>query len=67
MFRDGSLVVENTYLATRMECGACGLTLKDIQEIYHAKLDPHFTKVVETDLHAYFEPEYYDDYQNMSH
>jgi hypothetical protein len=48
-----------------MECGACDLTLKDIQEILHAGLEPHFTKVVETDLHAYFQPEYYDEYNNM--
>jgi hypothetical protein len=65
MFSDGSLLVEETYLANRMECGACDLTLKDIQEIHHAGLEPHFKQVVETDLHAYFEPEYYEEYNNM--
>jgi hypothetical protein len=65
MYKDGLLIVDETYLANRMECGACGLTLKDIQEIHHAKLEPHFKREVETDLHAYFEPEYYDEYNNM--
>jgi hypothetical protein len=65
MYEDGGLFVEETYLAARMECGACDLVLKDIHEIHHAGLDPHFKKVVETDLHAYFEPEYYEEYNNM--
>lgn len=65
MFEDGALHVEETYLASRMECGACDLTLKDIHEIHHAGLDPHFKRVVETDLHAYFDPEYYEEYNNM--
>lgn len=65
MYRDGLLVVEETYLANRMECGACGLVLKDIQEIHHAGLEPHFGQLIETDLHAYFEPEYYEEYNNM--
>jgi hypothetical protein len=65
MFDGASLWVEETYLATRMACGACDLPLRDIQEILHAGLEPHFTKAEETDLHAYFEPEYYDEYNNM--
>lgn len=65
MYQEGLLVVEQTYLANRLECGACDLVLRDIQEIHHAGLNPHFTRLIETDLHAYFEPEYYDEYNNM--
>lgn len=65
MFREDGLIVEQRFLASQMDCGACGLVLKDVEEIHIAGFDPHFTKVVATDLHAYFEPEYYDEYMNM--
>jgi len=65
MFSEGMLFVEKTYLADNFQCDACGLVLKDIEEIHQGGIDPHFKKFVQTDLHAYFEPEYYEEYQNM--
>jgi hypothetical protein len=64
-FDDGLLIVEHVYLATRMECGACALVLKDINEIHHAGVDPHFRRLVDTELHEWFEGDYYDEYNNM--
>ncbi len=64
-YREGELLVEETYLASRLECGACGLVLKDIDELHQTGIDPHFTWVRSTDLHAYYDPEYYEEYNNM--
>ena len=65
MYRDGALVVENTYLATSLSCGACNLELRDIEELHVAGVEPHFSDLGHTDLHEFYEPEEFDPYMNM--
>lgn len=64
-YYDGELSMEVEYLATSFECKACELTLISIEEIAHADLPTHFTKVESTSLHDLYEPEHYQEYDNM--
>lgn len=59
------VVVEKTYLVTDLECAACGLRLKGVEEVYHGDVEPHFALTESADLHDYFEPDHYDEYNNM--
>jgi hypothetical protein len=65
MYRDGELVVEKTFLATNLSCSACELELRDIEELHAAGVEPHFSALVHTSLHEFYEPEEYDPYMNM--
>ena len=62
---EGELYMEVEYLPTAFECKACGLSLASIEEIAHAGLPTHFTKVETTTLHELYEPEHYQEYDNM--
>ena len=65
MFRDGALVVQEIYLTTSLSCAACGLELHDVSEVHWGGVEPHYERVVHTDLHEFYEPEDFDAYMNM--
>jgi len=65
LFKDGALVVQEIYLATSFVCGGCGLELRDLAEVHWGGVEPHYTHVVHTDLHEFYEPEVFDSYMNM--
>lgn len=62
---DGELHMDVEYLSTAFICKACGLTFSGIEEIAHAGLPTHFTKTEATNLHDLYEPEHYEEYDNM--
>jgi hypothetical protein len=64
-YSEGELFMEVEYLATSFQCKACGLPLASTEEIAHAELPTHFTKVESTSLHDLYEPEHYQEYDNM--
>lgn len=64
-YDDGELLMDIEFMATGFKCVACGLTLKGVEEITHADLDTHFLETTSTSLHDLFEPEYYQEYDNM--
>jgi hypothetical protein len=64
-YAEGELSMEVEYLATSFDCKACELSLASIEEIAHAGLPTHFTKVETTNLHELYEPEHYQEYDNM--
>lgn len=64
-FKDDELLVERVFLAAKLKCGACGLNLTNVNEIYIAGIEPRFSQYVATDLHEVFQPEYVDEYMNM--
>jgi hypothetical protein len=64
-YADGELYNEVEYLSTSFECKPCGLSLSSIEEIAHADLPTHFTKMESTSLHDLYEPEHYQEYDNM--
>lgn len=59
------LMVDVQYVATGFKCSACGLHLKGVEEVTHAGLDTHFTETRSTSLHELYEPEHYQEYDNM--
>lgn len=63
-YEDDQLLVRNVFVASRLECGACGLHLADIDELHIAGVEPRFEQIEHTDLHQYAEPEYYMEYNN---
>jgi len=65
IFADGGLVIEQRFLAASLNCGACELQLRDVEEIVLAGVEPHYTLTVHTDLHEFFEPDDLDFYMNM--
>lgn len=64
-FADGALVVEEQYLGNSLSCGACGLHLRDVEELLLAGIELHYTLTVHTDLHEFYSPEDIDPYMNM--
>jgi hypothetical protein len=64
-FSEGTLYVDQEYLATRFRCLVCGLILKNIEEIAVAEVEPRFAAVRETSLHELYQPEWLDEYDNM--
>ena len=65
IYQDGEFYVHRTFLATSLTCGACGLTLRNIEELHAVSVEPHFSLKESTDLHEFFEPEHLDEYMNM--
>ena len=63
-YSEGELFMDVEYLATSFQCKACGLSLGTIEEIAHAELPTHFTKVESTSLHDLYEPEHSQEYDN---
>ncbi len=53
------------YLATGFRCVACGLELRNVEEVTRAGIEPRFSKQTSTSLHELMEPDYYDEYMNM--
>lgn len=64
-YSEDELLVEETYLAERFECGACGLNLSNTEEILLAGIEPTFTMLTSTDLHEEAEGDWGEDYANM--
>jgi hypothetical protein len=64
-YADGELSMEVEYLASSFLCDACQLPLGSIEEVAHAGLPTHFTKTESTSLHDLYEPEHYQEYDNM--
>jgi hypothetical protein len=64
-YADGELYNEVEYLGTSFQCKACDLSLNTIEEIAHAGLSTHFKKTESTSLHDLYEPEHYQEYDNM--
>jgi hypothetical protein len=64
-YADGELYHDVEYLSTSFLCKSCGLTLSSIEEIAHAGLPTHFKTVESTSLHDLYEPEHYQEYDNM--
>jgi len=56
-YADGDLYNDVEYLSTSFQCKSCGLSFSSIEEIAHAGLPTHFTKVESTSLHDLYEPE----------
>ena len=59
------LLIDVQYLAAKFKCASCGLSLNGVEEITHAELDTHFVETTSTSLHELYEPEYYEEYDNM--
>jgi hypothetical protein len=64
-YSDGELYMEVEYLPTSFQCSACELSLGSIEEIAHAGLPTHFKKIESTSLHDLYEPEHFQEYDNM--
>ncbi len=64
-YSEGELYMEVEYLATSFQCKSCELSLSSIEEIAHAGLPTHFKKTESTSLHELYEPEHYQEYDNM--
>ncbi|MGM4970743.1 hypothetical protein [Tardiphaga sp. 1201_B9_N1_2] len=64
-YAEGELYMEVEYLATSFQCTACELSFISIEEIAHAGLPTHFKKYESTSLHDLYEPEHYEEYDNM--
>jgi predicted RNA-binding Zn-ribbon protein involved in translation (DUF1610 family) len=64
-YKDGELLVDVQFLASAFKCPACGLALKGVEEIAHAGVDTHFVEATSTSLHDLYEPEHYQEYNNM--
>jgi hypothetical protein len=64
-YADGELFNEVEYLATAFKCTSCDLSFSSIEEIAHAGLPTHFKKSESTSLHDLYEPEHYQEYDNM--
>jgi hypothetical protein len=64
-YADGELYNDVEYLSTSFHCQSCNLSLGSIEEIAHAGLPTHFTKGESTSLHDLYEPEHYQEYDNM--
>lgn len=65
-FYDGEQLLERvTVRAHRLECFACGLILRDVEELLIAEIAPRFEYLQATELHDYHEPDYYYEYDNM--
>jgi len=62
---DEHLFIDQEFLASQFICLACGLTLKNAEEVAIAGIEPRFTDTRETDLHELYEPEYEEEYDNM--
>jgi hypothetical protein len=64
-YSEGELYTDVEYIPMSFHCKACELPLGSIEEIAHAGLPTHFTKVESTSLHDLYEPEHYREYDNM--
>lgn len=64
-YSDGELLAEQIYLASDYKCLACGLTLKGLEELVQAEIEPQFTEMTSTSLHELYEPEHMYEYNNM--
>ena len=64
-YSEGELYIEVEYVPTSFQCKACELSLGSIEEIAHVGLPTHFKKVESTSLHDLYEPEHYQEYDNM--
>jgi hypothetical protein len=65
VLEEGDLIVEQVFLASQFTCTACGLNLKNINEIHWANIEPRFSLHASTSLHELYQPEYEDEYDNM--
>ena len=65
VYEGDSLFIDQEYLAIRFECFACGLTLRNYEEVSVAGIEPRFTGLRETDLHELYEPDFSEEYDNM--
>jgi hypothetical protein len=64
-YSEGKLYTEVEYLPTSFQCKACELAFSSIEEIAHSGLPTHFKKTESTSLHDLYEPEHYQEYDNM--
>lgn len=64
-YSEGELYIEVEYVPTSFQCKACELSLGSIEEIAHVGLPTYFKKVELTSLHDLYEPEHYQEYDNM--
>jgi len=64
-YEDGELLMDVEFMAIGFKCVACGLALKGVEEIAHGDLPTHFVETTSTSLHDLYEPEYYQEYDNM--
>jgi len=62
---DDSLLVEQEYLASHLDCPACGLELRSLEEVLGAGLQPRFSGQSVISLHERFLGEMSDVYENM--
>jgi|SRR5882672_6470226 len=65
VYSDEELLIDEIYLASDFSCLCCDLALKGLEEITCAELEPQFTKTRATSLHELYEPEHYQEYDNM--
>ena len=65
IYKEGAFMVEKVFLANTLVCGACALHLRDIEEVLLAGVQPHFSALVHTDLHEFYEPDEDHFYMNM--
>jgi hypothetical protein len=64
-YSDGELYHDVEYLSAFFQCNACELSFSSIEEIAHAGLPTHFKKMESTSLHDLYEPDHYQEYDNM--
>ncbi len=65
VYENEQLTVEEVFLVSEFHCLACDLSLKGLQEITYADLEPEFSGFRSTSLHELYEPEHYREYDNM--
>ena len=64
-YEDEALTVDVEFLSSDFRCVACGLHLRSTEEIAHSDLPAHFIESRSTSLHELYEPEHYQEYDNM--
>jgi hypothetical protein len=64
-YEEGELLMDVQYLANGFNCSACSLELKGEEEIAHSGLSTHFIRTNARSLHELYEPDHYQEYNNM--
>lgn len=64
-YENEELTVDVQFLSSEFRYVACGLHLKGVEEIAHSDVHTHFIETRSTSLHELYEPQHYQEYDNM--
>jgi predicted RNA-binding Zn-ribbon protein involved in translation (DUF1610 family) len=65
VYEDYELRMDQQFLAAEFNCPVCGLHLRTVEEVSFADFEPRFSQSRITSLHELYEPEWYEEYDNM--